>query len=253
MSSGASSQSGKRRKNRSRGARVAPALEPALRDACEAAIGYRFKDQALLDRAMTHRSAVTGGQPEWSNERLEFLGDRVLGLVVAGFLIERFPKDREGQLAPRLNALVSRETCAEIGATLELDRFLIVDRAERAAGGARRPSLLSNATEALLGAIYLDGDLRAATKFIRQHWKKSLQGAEEVKRDPKSVLQEWAQARGGATPDYQLVDQDGPDHAPTFTVSVSIDGQSPETGDGSSKQDAERAAAVAMLRKVGHE
>lgn len=253
MTGASSTQSGKRRKNRARGARVAPALDPALRDECEAVIGYRFKDQTLLDRAMTHRSAVTGGQSEWSNERLEFLGDRVLGLVVAGFLIERFPKDREGALAPRLNALVSRETCAAIGAALELDRFLIVDRVERAAGGAKRPSLLSNAAEALLGAIYLDGELRAATKFIRQHWKRPLQEAEEVRRDPKSLLQEWAQARGGSTPSYQLVDQDGPDHAPTFKVSVTIDGHDPETGAGPSKQDAERAAAAALLKKVGHD
>lgn len=228
-------------------------MDAAKRDACQEVIGYRFKDGSLLDRAMTHRSAVQSGHPEWSNERLEFLGDRVLGLIVAGFLIERFPKDREGALALRLNALVSRDACAEIGASLELDRFLIVDRVERAAGAARRPSLLSNATEALLGAIYLDGDLRAATKFVRQHWKEALQGAEEVQRDPKSVLQEYAQAHGGPTPEYELVGQKGPDHKPIFTVSVRIEGEAAETGTGASKQDAERAAAAAMLKRVGHE
>ncbi len=201
---------------------------------------------------MTHRSAVPGGRAEWSNERLEFLGDRVLGLVVAGLLIERFPKDREGALAPRLNALVSREACAGIGAALGLDQFLIVDRAERAAGGASRPSLLSNATEALLGAIYLDGDLRAASRFIKAHWKEALQDADEVQRDPKSALQEWVQGRGGAAPTYELLEQEGPDHAPTFKVSVRIDSGEMKTGSGASKQDAERAAAMAMLDKVAN-
>lgn len=250
MTRSASTPPGKRRRNRSRGARTAPALDPAQRDACEEAIGYRFKDATLLDRAMTHRSAVPGGKPEWSNERLEFLGDRVLGLIIARFLIERFPKDREGALAPRLNMLVSREACAEIGAALGLEHFLIVDSADRAAGAASRPSLLSNATEALLGAIYLDGDLKAASKFIQRHWKAALQDAEEVQRDPKSLLQEWAQARNGMTPVYELLDRAGPDHAPTFKVSVTIDGERMHTGEGASKQDAERAAAAAMLEKV---
>ncbi len=253
MTRSATTPPGKRRRNRSRGARSAPVLEPAARQACEAVIGYRFKDPALLDRAMTHRSAVPNGHPEWSNERLEFLGDRVLGLIIARFLIERFPKDREGALAPRLNALVSRDACAQIGAALGLEEFLIVDRAERAAGAASRPSLLSNATEALLGAIYLDGELRAASKFIQQHWKNALQNADEVQRDPKSVLQEWVQGRSGSTPIYELVEQAGPDHAPTFKVSVRIDGGATQTGEGSSKQDAERAAAAAMLEQVADE
>ena len=253
MTRSASTPPGKRRRHRARGARSAPILDPAKRDACEEAIGYRFKDSTLLDRAMTHRSAVSGGQAEWSNERLEFLGDRVLGLIIARFLIERFPKDREGALAPRLNALVSRDACADIGAALGLEQFLIVDRAERAAGAASRPSLLSNATEALLGAIYLDGELRAASKFIQQHWKSALQKADEVQRDPKSALQEWVQGRGGSTPIYELLEQAGPDHAPTFKVSVCIDGGNTQTGVGASKQDAERAAAAAMLEQVAND
>lgn len=253
MTRSASATPGKRRRNRARGARTAPELSAAQREACELEIGYKFKDKSLLDRAMTHRSAVPGGQAEWSNERLEFLGDRVLGLVIAGVLIERFPKAREGALAPRLNNLVSRDACAEIGATLGLDRFLIIDAADRAAGAATRPSLLSNATEALLGAIYLDSDLRAATKFIRQHWKQALQAADEVQRDPKSILQEWAQANAGGPPQYDLMDRSGPDHAPTFKVSVSVPGRKSRTGVGPSKQEAERAAAAAMLEQVSND
>jgi ribonuclease-3 len=159
-----SSHTGKRRRNRAR-ADAAPSLTKEQRAACEEAIGYRFKDANLLDRAMTHRSAAHGKAIEWSNERLEFLGDRVLALAMVETLLERFPGMREGDLAPRFNALVSRETCAVIGADLGLGRFLIVDRAERSSGGPAKRSLLANAAEAVIGAIYLDGGLAKARKF----------------------------------------------------------------------------------------
>jgi ribonuclease-3 len=246
-----SSHTGKRRKNRARGAEAAPSLTRDQEEACEAAIGYRFKDQTLLHRAMTHRSAAQGRAAEWSNERLEFLGDRVLGLVIVETLMERFPATREGDLAPRLNALVSRDACAVIGAELGLGQFLIVDKSERATGGTEKRSLLANATEAVIGAIYTDAGLEKAQKFILQAWGKMLKGSAEKPRDPKSALQEWAQATGLATPTYRHDAREGPDHAPHFTATVLVAGRDPVSGTGASKQHAERDAAHKMLAAIG--
>ncbi len=246
-----SSHTGKRRRNRARGSDVAPSLTGEQREACEAAIGYRFKDETLLNRAMTHRSATQGRAVEWSNERLEFLGDRVLGLVVVETLMERFPATREGELAPRLNALVSREACAIIGAELGLGRFLIVDKSERATGGAEKRSLLANAAEAVIGAIYTDAGLEKSRKFILRAWAGLLKGSTEKPHDPKSSLQEWAQGAGLATPTYRHDARAGPDHAPVFTATVLVEGRPPVSGMGASKQHAERAAAKAMLDMIG--
>lgn len=245
-----SSHTGKRRRNRAR-AEGPPELTAEQREACETSIGYRFKDPVLLDRAMTHRSATHGKTAEWSNERLEFLGDRVLGLVIVETLLERFPKLREGELAPRLNTLVSRDTCAVIGAELGLGQFLIVDKAERSTGGPEKRSLLANASEAVIGAVYEDGGLDKARKFVLTAWKKLLQASSEQARDPKSALQEWAQGGGLATPTYRQVSREGPDHAPVFTVAVAVDGFEPISGTGNSKQTAEREAARAMLATIG--
>jgi ribonuclease-3 len=242
-----SSLTGKRRKNRARAARVAPELTPEQRDACQAALGYKFKTPDLLDRAMTHRSAAQGHSAEWSNERLEFLGDRVLGLIVVEALLERFPNQREGELAPRLNALVSRDQCGVIGAALGLGDYLIVDKAERLNGGPSKPSLLANAVEAVLGAIYLDGGLPPSRKFILKHWKAAMQGVIASPRDPKSALQEWAQGEGFPMPRYDHAERTGPDHAPVFTASVHVSDLHPASGTGASKQEAERAAARAMM------
>lgn len=245
-----SSHTGKRRRNRAR-AEAAPSLTKDQREACEEAIGYRFKDETLLNRAMTHRSAAQGKAVEWSNERLEFLGDRVLGLVIVETLMERFPTLREGELAPRLNALVSRDACAVIGSELGLGRFLIVDKSERATGGAEKRSLLANAAEAVIGAIYTDAGLEKSRKFILKAWAKLLKGTMEKPRDPKSALQEWAQGEGLATPTYRHDAREGPDHAPVFTATVLVDGRQPVSGTGASKQHAERAAAKAMLDTIG--
>ena len=245
-----SSHTGKRRKNRAR-AEGPPALSAEHREAMEEALDHRFKDATYLDRAMTHRSAAQGHAAEWSNERLEFLGDRILALVMVETLLERFPKLREGELAPRLNAMVSRETCAVVGASLGLGQYLIVDRSERATGGPEKPSLLANAIEAVIGAIYLDGGLEKARKFILRVWKKLLQASPELGRDPKSALQEWAQGGGHPAPVYRHVSREGPDHAPVFTVTVNVPGHEPVPGVGSSKQLAEREAARAMLAAIG--
>lgn len=244
-----SSHTGKRRKNRAR-ADAVPSLSTEQRAACEAAIGYAFKDDKLLDRAMTHRSAAQGKTAEWSNERLEFLGDRVLGLVVVEALMLRFPTAREGELAPRLNAVVSREACAVVGRELGLGEFLIVDKAERQNGGATKASLLANAAEAVIGAVYLDGGLVKAEKFVLRHWAALLKANAETPRDPKSALQEWAQGEGLPTPAYRHVGRTGPDHAPVFTTTVAIEGYEPVSASGPSKQQAEREAARAMLATI---
>jgi len=244
-----SSHTGKRRKNRVRG-EGAPALSAEQRAACEEAIGYRFKDEKLLSRAMTHRSAAQGKAAEWSNERLEFLGDRVLGLVIVEALMLRHPNTREGELAPRLNAIVSREACAVVGAALGLGDYLIVDKSERSNGGPAKPSLLANASEAVLGAIYLDGDLKQAEKFVLRHWGDLLKANSEAPRDPKSALQEWAQGEGLATPTYRHDGRTGPDHAPVFTATVLVAGHEPVSASGPSKQQAEREAARLMLATI---
>lgn len=244
-----SAATGKRRKNRARGDRQPPALSNETRAECEAAIRYSFKSAVLLDRALTHRSAAQGHVAEWSNERLEFLGDRVLGLIVSEALLEMYPLAREGDLAPRLNAIVSRETCGRIAAALGIGAFLLIDRAEKAAGGAEKPTLLANAMEALLGAVYLDKGLAAARTFVKTHWKAAIQEAVDLRRDPKSALQEWAQGRGLPTPSYRHAAPSGPDHAPSFTARVIVAGFAEAEGSGATKQDAERAAARAFLQQ----
>lgn len=242
-----SSNTGKRRRNRARGATTAPQLTVEQRAACEAAIGHAFKAPELLDRAMTHRSAAQSNPVAWSNERLEFLGDRILALVIVETLLERFEGVREGDLAPRLNRLVSREACAIVGGELGLDNYIIVDRAERAAGGPKKGSLLANAVEALIGAVYIDGGLAKARRFILKHWKGQMAAVKAAPRDPKSELQEWAQAEGRPTPTYVSEGRSGPDHAPVFVASVQVAGWPKAEGAGASKQEAERAAARNLL------
>lgn len=247
-----SSHTGKRRRNRDRVKRsTPPCLNDTSRKVIQELCGVKFKDVKLLDRAFTHTSAVPGEAADWSNERLEFLGDRVLGLVAASQLITRFEKEREGGLAPRLNALVSRDTCAKIAAELNLGQYLILDASESAGGGTKKPSLLANVTEALIGAIYLDAGLVAAEKFIVKYWKEYFKTLKSVPRDPKSALQEWAQGDGRPAPVYKNTNRTGPDHAPVFTIEVRVDGVKSAFGEGASKQEAERSAARAMLENVG--
>jgi len=245
-----SSHTGKRRKNRSRGATHPPSLTPEMREALEEKIGHRFKQPELLDRAMTHRSAAQGHTAGWSNERLEFLGDRVLGLVVAEAMLERFPTAREGELAPRLNSIVSRETCGVVGAALGIGEGLILDSVERGTGGASKPSLIANAMEAIAGAIYLDAGFAAAETFILKHWKPALQAAAVAPRDPKSALQEIVQGAGRPAPVYRHDDRTGPDHAPVFSATVIVEGVGEASGQGATKQEAERAAARLLVEQM---
>lgn len=218
-------------------------------DALAETINYRFKDLGLLQLALTHSSA----SPELDNERLEFLGDRVLGLVIADKLVKHYPDKAEGGLARRLNALVRKETCADVARQIGLGPSLIMDEAEARSGGREKDAILGDACEALIAAIYLDGGFEAAAKFINRYWSERIEAVEAVGRDPKTALQEWAHKVHGVTPIYEIVERRGPDHAPHFKVSVHVGTVMPAEGEGPSKRKAEQSAARVMLAREGAE
>ncbi len=214
----------------------------------EQRLGYRFRSSGLLRQALTHSSAT--GESSRNNERLEFLGDRVLALLVADLLLQHFPDASEGDLALRLNALVRRETCAAVALEVELGACLTLAPAEAASGGRDKPAILGDACEAVIGALYLDGGMAAARGFVEMRWTPRLTGLAAAPADAKSALQEWSQARKLGTPDYTVISRDGPDHAPVFVIEVQLPGHAPACGTGASKREAEQAAALAMRRAV---
>ncbi len=219
-------------------------------EALEGRLQYRFKDRTGLLRALTHRSAVLGDQvAHESYQRHEFLGDRVLALVVAEMLFSTYPREEEGDLARRLNQLVRRETCAEVAIDLDLGSVLRLGAGERQSGGRRKEAILGDVAEAVIAAIYLDGGFDAARDFVLRNWKPRMENLTGSLRDPKTLLQEWAQGRGQGLPVYAIVDRSGPDHAPIFQVVVTIDGEAAGEGQGKSKRDAEQAAAAEALAK----
>ena len=218
-------------------------------DALEENLGHRFADRALLERALTHASRGL----EVSNERLEFLGDRVLGLVVAEWLYAQYPGEMEGGLAVRLNALVRREACAKAGLAAGLPEHLIMATSESGSGGRAKPAIVAGACEAVIAALYLDGGYEAAKRFVLRYWESEFATLTDDLRDAKTALQEWAQSGAlptRAQPVYKLISREGPDHGPLFTVEVSVPGHKPQTGQGTTKRDAEQAAARAMLQEV---
>ena len=210
-------------------------------------LGYDFNDQSLLVRALTHSSACERGQVSKSNERLEFLGDRVMGLVVADMLLRTYGDSDEGDLALRFNALVRKETCAEVAIELDLGAALFMSAGEVQSGGRKNNSILGDACEAVIAAIYLDGGFEQARDFVERFWRQRLVGLKKPPRDAKSALQEWAQGLKLPTPQYVLVERSGPDHAPSFIISVEVEDKSPVSGRGSAKRNAEQAAAEAFL------
>jgi ribonuclease III len=226
----------------------------ARASALEARIGRTFKSRELLQEALTHAS--TGerkGRPA-NYERMEFLGDRVLGLVVAQHLYETFPNASEDTLALRLNALVSRAACARAARRIALGEALSISGSEERTGGREKETILADACEALIAAVYLDAGasgLKAARQFILTAWDGEFDAVRAPPRDPKTMLQEWAAARRKANPAYTVVERIGPDHAPHFIVEAQVEGVRAARGEGASKRDAERAAAKAMLEKVG--
>lgn len=220
--------------------------------ALEERIGYQFRDPSLLERALTHASAVAGsGGTSQSYQRLEFLGDRVLGLAVASMLHEAFPNADEGELARRLNQLVKRETCAEIAAEVEVGPALRVGDGEAQTGGRKKTAILADVCESLIAAIYLDAGYDAAAEFVDRFWRKRMTDFKGPLRDAKTSLQEWAQGRGLEPPSYKVTDRGGPDHAPEFTVTVYVDGREAASGTGGSKRIAEQNAAEAALVREG--
>ena len=221
------------------------------RAALEDRIGYKFADKTLLERALTHISALSGGSRTNSYQRLEFLGDHVLGLVISDMLYGMFPRANEGELSRRLSDLVRKETCAEVARAMDLGPVLKLGSSESNAGGRLRTTILGDACEALVGAVFIDGGYKAAEKLVEAFWKERTQKPLRSLRDPKTMLQEWAQARGLPTPAYQEVARTGPHHKPKFNVTVMLPDRPAAEGTGTSKRAAEQAAAAAMLGQVG--
>jgi ribonuclease-3 len=223
------------------------------RSALEERIGHVFADKALLERALTHISALSGGPQNRvaSYQRLEFLGDHVLGLVVSDMLYRAFPKANEGELSRRLADLVRKEACADVARAMDLGPALRLGNSESQAGGRLRATILADACEALIGAVFVDDGYEAAEAVIARFWKERMLTPARPLRDPKTMLQEWAQARGLPTPAYNELSRTGPHHNPKFHVAVVLPGRSPAEGSGSSKRAAEQAAAAAMLTQEG--
>jgi ribonuclease-3 len=217
----------------------------------EARLGYAFEDRALLKKALTHASVRQASAKRRDNERLEFLGDRVLGLAVAELLSEVYPTASEGDLARLYNRLVRGGTCAEVARALDLGPSLVLSESEAGSGGRDKETILADASEALLGAIFLEAGYEKAREVVRAHWGTKLQGAPAEAADAKSALQEWAQGKGLDLPQYVEVARQGPDHAPRFTAEVRIKGARPARGEGASKRAAEQAAATALLEREG--
>ena len=211
-------------------------------------LGHSFERPELLLRALTHGSVSSPDRDD--NQRLEFLGDRVLGLAMAEALLAEDRAATEGQLAPRFNALVRKETCADIARQIDLGAALKLGRSEMVTGGRRKQALLGDAMEAVIAAVYLDAGFGAARDLVRRLWADRISAVEDDARDAKTALQEWAQARGMTPPRYEQRARTGPDHAPVFTIAAVLDdGQSAQAQAGSKRQ-AEQAAAKALLDRL---
>jgi ribonuclease III len=222
----------------------------------EQRLGYRFKDRTLLERALTHSSARAahrnGKSVEGDNERLEFLGDRVLGLAVAEMLTEAFGAAREGDLARRFNSLVRGETCAQVARGWQIGPMLTLSDSEADSGGRDKETILADACEAMLAAVFIESGFDAARRVVRAHWEPLIETlSQEPAADAKSTLQEWAQAQGLQVPSYKEIRREGPDHAPVFTTEVRIDHKRTATGNGANKRAAEQEAATSLLIKQG--
>lgn len=221
--------------------------------ALEDRLRHRFATPSHLERALTHASAVaeTHQAPSESYQRLEFLGDRVLALVIADMLIAAFPDADEGELARRLTGLVRNESCAEVAIEIGLGNWIRLGGGEVQSGGRRKAAILGDVCEAVIGALFLDGGLAVARAFIVENWRKRMLNWTGPLRDAKTTLQEWVQGRGLAAPKYEIVQRSGPDHAPSFEVEVKVDGMSAVVGSGRSKREAEQKAATAVLIAEG--
>jgi ribonuclease-3 len=220
------------------------------RQELEHSIGYRFRDRALLEEALTHATAAKA-KGRLNYQRLEFLGDRVLGLVIAEMLFEAFPTAKEGELSKRLSDLVRRETCADVGRDWDLATYIRLGAGEASSGGSERAPILADVCEALIGAVFLDGGFAAARTLVGRAFEDRMRARHRPSQDPKTALQEWAQARGLPTPVYRIEERSGPDHAPRFTISVEVEGFARTSAGAGSKRAAEQGAANAFLMREG--
>ncbi|MGV6800415.1 MAG: ribonuclease III [bacterium] len=228
----------------------APLINSDL-EAIQNRLDYQFKDISLLERAVTHSSLSNQSEDIKNLERLEFLGDRVLGLLTAEELWRRYPNFSEGDMAPRLNALVRKESCARAAREIGLDKALKMSRSEEEAGGREKDAILGDACEALLGGLYIDGGLAAARQAYSLYWLKDFDKLAARFKDAKTALQEWAQQHIGETPKYEVINRDGPAHRPHFVVSVTITSHEPVIGEGGSKRSAQAEAAKTFLLQHG--
>ncbi|MEM9468648.1 MAG: ribonuclease III [Pseudomonadota bacterium] len=215
-------------------------------DKVEEVIGYQFEDRHLLERALTHSS--TGD--EYNYQRLEFLGDRVIGLVIAEALFKKFRSEQEGGLAKRHTALVQGSTLAVIGQAHGFNEFIQFSDAEKLAGGDQNENIIADVVESLLGAIFIDGGYEAVKTVILKLWGDNIETLKKAPQDPKTELQEWVQARQLPLPVYTILSKDGPDHAPVFTVELAIEGINPITDKGSSRRQTEKTLARTMLKQL---
>lgn len=218
----------------------------------EARVGHVFRDRDLLTRALTHISAAPAGALKRdSYQRLEFLGDRVLGLIVADMLMRSFPDAPEGELSRRLAELVRRESCTDVATQWGVGPYLRIGGGEAVAGVRRNAAILADVCESIVGAVFLDAGLEAARHVVEGAFGPRLAAPRRPLRDAKTQLQEWAQARGKKAPTYRTIERSGPDHAPRFVIEVDVDAIEGARGEGASKRDAEQAAALAMMQREG--
>ena len=216
----------------------------------EVRLGHAFKDRELLEHALTHASAGDGARKVRHNERLEFLGDRILNLFAAERLMQLYPDDREGELSKRMHSLVNRDACARVARRIGLPPAVRLAAGESKHGGRDNPTILGDACEALLAALYIDAGLAVAREVFARIWAPEFESVQVAGApNPKSELQEWAAARKLSQPAYRVVARTGPDHAPTFTVEVSVSGLDDVRAEGRSRQEAEKSAAEAMLKR----
>lgn len=217
----------------------------------ETRLGYTFKNRELFKRALTHASVRSHRGTRHDNERLEFVGDRVLGLAVADMLFELHPDASEGELARRFNRLVRGQACANVARRVGVGPYLILSESEAESGGREKETILAGALEALLGAVFIEAGFETARKIVRSLWSDLLDAMPDAIPDPKSALQEWAQGQGLSLPEYIEISRSGPDHAPLFVTEVHIPGREPARGEGPTKRQAEQAAASVMLAREG--
>jgi len=216
--------------------------------AFEKRLGYHFETPKLLSEAVTHASMSTSNRDD--NQRLEFLGDRVLGLVMAEALLKLDTGASEGQLAPRFNALVRKEACADVAREIDIGAVLRLGRSEMLSGGRRKQALLGDAMEAVIAAVYIDGGFDAAREMILRLWGARTTSVKQDARDAKTSLQEWAQARGLEPPQYVLTKRSGPDHAPVFTIAARLSTGQTASATAGAKRAAEQDAAALLLAQL---